>query len=63
MQAYCEGICIYLAIHKPTPKFLPLYTFILIELEMAICKALAVLKDAEAPKLLSCLSFHNHPFQ
>jgi len=29
---------------------------------MAICKALAVLDDAEAPELLYCLSFHNHPF-
>lgn len=62
MQVYCEDICMYLAVHKPTPKLLPLCTSILIELDMRISKALAVLKDAEAPELLYCLSFHNHTF-
>lgn len=62
MQVYCEDICIYLAVHKPTPKLLPLCTSILIELNKEICKDLAVLKDAEAPELLHCLSFYIHPF-
>lgn len=36
MQVYCEDICIYLAVHKPTPKLLPLCTSILIELNKEI---------------------------
>lgn len=61
MQAYCEDICIYLAIHKLTPKLLPLCTSPLIKLAKAICEALAALKDAEALEYL-CLAFSHHPF-
>lgn len=32
MELYWEDICIYLAVHKPTPKLLPLCTSVLTEL-------------------------------
>lgn len=62
MKVYCKDICIYQAVHKPTPKLLPLCTSIVIEFDTVICKVLANLKNAEAQELLYCLCFHNHPF-